>query len=238
MQFAKTLRSYMTGQFPHLLSLWHTCNNRISRFFFFFCEISPISQRHSWIDVIDSHIELVMSLLVPGSWQGVEWPPHTQVLSVKPFTRLGFDVGWIPFRRCFNQGCGAKWDESSQEEDLNFFRGRWGQICDLNQKMIYPLVFHPLWLTADMSPVWHWQDFHITVVIRTRHHKTRPRTRAIFRKNTRNGGGGPPSSEECSHWKPVLRWLTPHPGTFMFNPWPLAHLALNSNMRALRFLLA
>lgn len=35
-----------------------------------------------------------------------------------------------------------------------------------------------------------------------------------------------------------FQWVTPHPGTFMFNPWPLAHLELDSNMRKFPFLLA
>lgn len=161
-----------------------------------------------------------MSLLVLSSWQGVERPPHNQA-------RLG--LMWFEFLYDVALIKPVMQSETSQvkKNNLSTFCRRGGQICDLSLKMTYPLVFHPRWQTTDMLPVWHWQTFHITGVVRTHRHKTRPR---INGKNTRNGACCPrPPGRNASTENQFFLGLRHI--LVLFNPWPLAHLELDSNMR-------
>lgn len=137
-----------------------------------------------------------------------------------------------------NQGSSAKWFSFALVRKMEYVKHFLATPCggrsetstlQLRPKTTSPLVFHPLCLTRltfCLGAVGkHCQSSkHETCGVITHHRKMRPLTGSGGKKKHKALCSSPPSSEECTHCKPVSSWGTPHPGTFIFNPWPLAHL--------------
>lgn len=90
-------------------------------------------------------------------------------------------------------------------------------------KITYLLVFHQLCLTrvtfrlgADAE---HWRGASAKLGgVITHRRKMRPLTGSGGKKKHKASCSSPPSSEECTHCRPVPSRGTPHPCTFIFNP--------------------
>lgn len=183
-----------------------------------------------------------MSLLLLSTRQGVERPLLTRSHQSNPSPHSACYVLHFKFLSDIsNQGCGAKWFSLALERKTEYFntssdslRRRSGasprpSTLRLRGKTTSRLVFHPLCLTRLTFCLGaigkHCQSSeHKTRGVITHHCKMRPLTGSAGEKKHKALGSSPPSSEECTHCRPVSSWGSPHPGTFIFNPWPRAHL--------------
>lgn len=170
-----------------------------------------------------------MSLSVLSSRQGVERPPRTQELSVKPLTRLGL----LQFQSFV--GCILCFFKSSWRRRMSQTFGRtWAHICALSSKIgLSPAA-------ANISPERCQQTFCKTgATIKNEAsywERWKKRIQDTVLPPPKTPKPLPPRNAHTANQ--FFRWGAPHPGTFMFDPWPLAHLESASKMRKFPFLLA
>lgn len=201
-----------------------------------------------------------MSLLALSTRQGVEKarPCSGAIIQTLPFicplhAALKFPLFFK--KKNLNQGCSPKWftfahkkGEKEYFKHLERLSAEEVKAKSLTRtpqpglKITYLLVFHQLCLTrvtfllgADGE---HWRGASAKLGgVITHRRKMRPLTGSGGKKKHKAPCSSPPSSEECTHCRLVPSRGTPHPCTFIFNPWPLPHLEtqLNSNTRKLSF---
>lgn len=196
----------MTGQFPHLLSLWHTWNNRISDF----GEISSISGRHSWIIMMGLCTELVISLLLLQAGGGKQVFSRSYPSSCLASEFPVWNHIWISHQVREAKICGH----------FESFVKVLPTYCRQNQ--LVSLLLPNFLLCAKGK---HGQSSkQDTRGVITHQCKMRPLTGSSGKKKHEALGSLAPSSEECTHTILAPDRGAPHPGTFIFDPWPLAHL--------------